>query len=80
MGHFQTDNFGEGIEVNFLEYSEIKRISISPDIMEYDENGYKAKFDLIIGTQTMQELGIILNFCTNMIEIDKIKLPMHIIK
>ncbi len=54
-----------------MEYSENKRISISSDIMEYDNNDYEPKFDLIIGTQTMQELVIVLDFSTNMIEIIK---------
>ena len=63
-----------------MEYSEKKRISLSHDIMEYNENNYESKFDLIIGTQTMQELEIVLDFSTNMIEIDQIKLPMHKIK
>ncbi len=48
--------------------------------MEYDKDNYDPKFDLIIGTQNMQELGIILDFSTNMILIDKIKLPMCKIK
>ncbi len=45
--------------------------------MEYNDNDYEPKTDLIIGTRTMQELGIVLDFSTNMIEIDQIKLPMH---
>ena len=48
--------------------------------MEYGENDYEPKFDLIIGTQTMQELGIVLDFSTNMIEIDQVKLLMGKIK
>ncbi len=75
MGHFQTYKIGEGIKVEFVEYSENKRISIPLDIMEYDENDYKPKLDLIIGTQIMQELTIVLYFNTNMIEIVQIKLP-----
>ncbi len=38
MGHFKTDKIGEGIKLEFLEYSENKRISISPYIMEYNKN------------------------------------------
>lgn len=34
-------------------------------------------FDLIIGTKTMNELGIILNFKHKMITIDEIELPMQ---
>ncbi len=79
-GHFKTNKIGEGIKLEFIEYSENKRISIFPNIMEYDENDYEPKFDLIIGTQTMQELGIILYFSINLIEIDQIKLPMCKIK
>ncbi len=80
MGHFQTDKIGEGIKVEFVEYSENKRIFISPDSVEYKKDDYNPEFDLIIGTQTMQELVIILDFSTNMIVIGKIKLPMRKIK
>ncbi len=38
MGHFKTDKIGEGIELKFVEYSENKRITISPDIMEYNKD------------------------------------------
>ncbi len=34
-------------------------------------------FDLILGTQTMDELGIILDFKKKMITIDEIELPMQ---
>ena len=37
-------------------------------------------FDLILGTQTMDELGIILNFKHKMITIDEIELPMQSIE
>ncbi len=80
MGNFKTDKVGEGIKLEFVEYSGNKRVSISPDFMEYDEDDYDPKFDLIVSTQTMQELGIILNFSANMIVIDKTKLLMHKIK
>ncbi len=56
MGNFKTDKVGEEIELEFVEYSENKRCAVSPDIMEYDEEDYDPKFDLIIGTQTMQEM------------------------
>ena len=48
--------------------------------MDHDKDDYDPKFDLIIGTQTIQEMGIILNFSTTMIVIDEIKLPMRKIK
>ena len=53
MGHFKTDKIGEGIKVEFIKYSENKQCTISSEIMEYNEDNYDPKFDLIIGTQTM---------------------------
>ena len=37
----------------------------------------KPAFDLILGTKTLKELGIILNFKKQMITINEIELPMH---
>jgi hypothetical protein len=52
-------------------------VHIHPDIVEYDgKTGDKPVFDLIIGTQTMKELGIVLDFKHKMITIDEIELPM----
>ena len=45
--------------------------------MEYDPEDYDPKFDLIIGTETMKNLGIVLNFKQKSIEIDEIDLPMQ---
>lgn len=59
---FQTK--GEGsIQLKFFEYSNSKQVKIKPDVVEYD--GVKLKrplFDLILGTKTMRDLGIILDF------------------
>ena len=45
--------------------------------MEYEKSNYDPKFDLIIGKNTMKELGIVLDFSCEMIMIDKIDLPMR---
>ena len=37
----------------------------------------KPEFDLILGTKTLNELGIILNLKQHMITLDEIKLPMR---
>ena len=51
---------------------------MTPDIVEYDGITFgKPAFDLIIGTQTMTELGIILDFKEQIITINEIKLPMR---
>ena len=40
----------------------------------------KPAFDLILGTKTLKELGIILNFKKQMITINEIELPMQNLK
>ncbi len=49
---------------------------MEPDIVKYGENN-KPQYDLILGTKTMKEFGIILDFKDNMITIDEVKLPMQ---
>ena len=75
-GIFHTKHQGD-LEVTFPEYSQSKRMHITPDIVEFDSESPSPLFDLILGTDTMQRLGIILDFKTNLIEIDEIKLPMR---
>ena len=75
-GIFRTEKQGE-CQVVFVEYSQSKRVTINPDIVEYDEKGPEPLFDLVIGTETMSRLGIILDFQTKMITIDDAKLPMR---
>ena len=53
-------------------------IPVQPDIVEYDENHMtEPGFDLILGCNTMKELGIVLDFWTKEISIDEISLPMR---
>jgi hypothetical protein len=74
-GIFQTKGKAQ-IELNFFEYSKSKRFYAEPDVVEYDKDS-KPQYDLILGTETMKELGIILNFKDKMITIDEIILPMR---
>ena len=76
MGQFRTDKVGD-FALTCPEYSGSKQIRLRPDIMEYDKANYDPKFDLIIGTNTMKELGIVLDFSREMIMINKIDLPMQ---
>ena len=78
-GIFCTEKVGE-LEIMFPEYSHSKRFSITPDIVEFDDPKLAPPFDLIIGTATMEDLGIILDFETKMIAIDSMNLPMRNIK
>jgi hypothetical protein len=63
-------------ELNFFKYSDSKRFHVEPDVVEYDKDS-KPQYDLILGTETMKELGIILNFRDKVITIDEIILPMR---
>ena len=69
------------VQVKFFEYSNSKRVHISPDVVEYDEETMgKPVFDLILGTRTLNELGIVLDFRNKMITLDEIELPMRSIQ
>ena len=48
---------------------------VTPDVVEFEDKGQASMFDLLIGTETMQQLGIILDFKTKMTTIDEIALP-----
>ncbi len=64
------------MELNFFKYSDSKRFHMDPDVVEYNKDS-KLQYDLILGTETMKELGIFLNFRDKMITIDEIILPMR---
>ena len=72
-GMFQTKRKAR-IELNFFEYSDCKSFFAEPDVVEYSEsNG--PQYDLILGTETMKELGIMLDFKSKRIAIDEVILP-----
>ena len=54
-----------------------KTVDIQPELVKYERTLGKPAFDLIIGTRTMNELGIILDFNTKVITIDSIILQMQ---
>jgi hypothetical protein len=64
------------IELNFFEYSDSKKFYSEPDMVEYNK-GSKPQYDLMFGTETMKELGIMLDFKAKMITIHEIILPMR---
>ncbi len=45
-------------------------------MVEYNKDS-KLQYDLILGTETMKEFGIILNFRDKMITIDEVIFPMR---
>ncbi len=59
------------MELNFFKYSDSKGVHVEPNVVEYNKDS-KPQYDLILGTETMIELGIILNFRDKMTTIDEI--------
>ncbi len=76
MAPFVTDKVGD-IEISFVEYSASKKVPLQPDIVEYSPGDQAPMYDLIIGKQTMHDLGVILDFQEKTTTIDKILLPMR---
>jgi hypothetical protein len=64
------------VELNFFEYSDSKRYHVESDVVKYNEIK-RPQYDLILGTVSMEEFGIILNFQDKMITIDETILPMR---
>jgi hypothetical protein len=75
-GTFITDKVGD-IEISFVEYLASKKVRLQLDIVEYSPGDQAQMYDLIIGKQTMHNLGKKLDFQEKTIKIDKILLPMR---
>jgi hypothetical protein len=50
------------IEISFVECSASKKVRLQPDIVEYGPGDQTPMYDLIIGKQTMHNLGVKLDF------------------
>jgi hypothetical protein len=74
-GIFQTKRKAR-VELNFFDYSDSKWYYSEPDVVEYRKDS-KPQYYLILGNETMQELGIVLDFKSKTITIDEITLPMR---
>ena len=74
-GIFHTKGKGS-FQVKFFEYSKSKFVTLQPEIVEFEALD-KPAFDLIIGTITMEAIGIILIFFDKVITIDSIVFPMQ---
>ncbi len=75
-GSFQT-NGRVKLRVKFVEYSTSREYFIQPDVVEYKDPIDKPRFDLILGSNTMKNQGIVLDFRTKEITLDEISLPMR---
>jgi hypothetical protein len=66
------------VRVKFFEYSASQEYTLQPDVVEYNKDTMaKPGFDLILGSNTMKELGIVLDFQTKEITLDEISLPVR---
>jgi hypothetical protein len=65
------------IEISFVEYLASKKVWLQPDIVEYSLGDQVPMYDLMIGKQTMHDLGVKLDFQEKTITIDEILLPMR---
>jgi len=75
-GTFKTKKVGE-ITLSFVEYSLSKSVHLTPDIVEYDAGATAPLYDLIIGKQTLHDIGAVLDFKEKTITIDGILLPVR---
>ncbi len=75
-GTFITDKVGD-IKISFVEYSASKKVHLQLNIIKYSPGDQAPMYDLIIGKQTLHDLGVILDFKEKTIQIEKILLPMR---
>jgi hypothetical protein len=75
-GTFKTKKVGE-IELSFVEYSASKKVHLHPYIVEYSKGGPPPLYNLIIGKQTLHDIGTMLDFKERIITIDDILLPIR---
>ena len=65
------------IDTSYTEYSASKSVKLTPDIVEYEVGAQSPLYDLIIGKQTLHDIGAVLDFKEKTITIDSILLPMR---
>jgi hypothetical protein len=65
------------VKLSFVKYSASKKVHLHPDIVEYSKRGPPPLYDLIIGKQTLHDIGAVLDFKEKTITIDDILLPMR---
>jgi hypothetical protein len=65
------------VELSFVEYSASKKVHLHPNIVKNSKGGPMPLYDLIIGKQTLHDIGAMLDFKERTITIDDILLPMR---
>ncbi len=59
-GTFQTKKICT-IDISFMEYSASKSVCLTPDIVEYKVGAPSPLYNLIIGEQTLHDIGAVLD-------------------
>jgi hypothetical protein len=75
-GTFKTKKVGD-VKLSFVEYSVSKRVHLRPDIVEYPQGGTPPLYHLIIGKQTLHDVGAVQDFKEKTITIDEVLFPMR---
>jgi len=75
-GTFKMNKVGE-VTLSFVEYSLSKSVHLTPDIVEYKAGATAPLYDMIIGKQTLHDIGAVLDFKEKTITIDSILLPIR---
>ncbi len=75
-GTLKTKKVGD-VELSFVEYSASKRVHLRPDIVEFPQGGTPPLYNLIIGKQTLNDIGAVLDFKEKTITIDEVLLSMR---
>ncbi len=65
------------VELSFVEYSANKKVHLCPDSVEYSKEGPPPLYNLLIGKQTLHDIGTMMDFKERTITIDDILLPMR---
>ncbi len=75
-GICRTKKVGE-VDLSFVKYSASKKVHLHPDIVEYSKGEPLPLYNLIIGKQTLHDIGAVLDFKEKTITIDDVLLPMR---
>ena len=75
-GTFKTTKVGS-LELIFPDFSRSKIFSLSPNVVELQTYDKEPMFDLIIGVETLAKFGVVLDFASKVITIDKMQSPMR---
>ncbi len=65
------------LSIGFFKYSNSNEILAEPDVFKYNQKMGKPVFDLIIWCNSMEKLGIVMDFKAKSITIDEIILPVR---